>query len=81
MAPVTEPQLQGQGNCPLCGRGNQCAMAGAGGEDASACWCMNTHISAQALEALAQQRQAQPSIATPSCLCLSCAAGQWHLPA
>ncbi|RYF01427.1 MAG: hypothetical protein EOO32_04045 [Comamonadaceae bacterium] len=53
--------------CPLCGRGNQCAIEA--GAPASECWCMAAPIPPEALAALAPAQRGQ------ACLCPGCAAG------
>ncbi|RYF07542.1 MAG: hypothetical protein EOO31_06175 [Comamonadaceae bacterium] len=65
--PRSAPALADPTRCPLCGRGNQCAMQA--GVPASECWCMAATVAPQALAALAPEQRGQ------ACLCPACAAG------
>ena len=56
--------------CPLCGRGNECAVSTGG--VAADCWCMHTSFSTTARTALA----ALPDgLQGQVCICPACAAG------
>ncbi|MBP3981784.1 cysteine-rich CWC family protein [Acidovorax sp. JG5] len=52
--------------CPLCGQGNQCAVAA--GQAVDACWCMSAQISAAALTAVPGALRGR------ACICPTCGA-------
>lgn len=52
--------------CPLCGRGNTCALAD-GEADIQACWCFTADIDPAALQRLTPEQRNQ------ACLCPACA--------
>lgn len=54
--------------CPLCGDGNECAVAA--GRDPSGCWCMTATMDAAALAAIPEKAQGRV------CICAKCASGQ-----
>lgn len=51
--------------CPLCGKGNQCAMST--GDKSVECWCMDAKIEAETLGKLPAQWQGKV------CICQACA--------
>ncbi|ART50280.1 cysteine-rich CWC family protein [Acidovorax carolinensis] len=52
--------------CPLCGQGNQCAVAA--GQAADTCWCMSAQLSAAALAAVPDALRGR------ACICPTCGA-------
>ncbi|AEG91314.1 cysteine-rich CWC family protein [Ramlibacter tataouinensis] len=65
LAPTPDPRL-----CPLCGRGNGCAMeaARATGIAQPPCWCTQARFPAELLA------RVPPSARDRACLCPACAA-------
>jgi hypothetical protein len=53
--------------CPLCGRGNQCAIMA--GIDPLSCWCMDVPVSPAALARIPEPMR------NKACLCPACAQG------
>ncbi|MBA1272360.1 cysteine-rich CWC family protein [Pseudomonas azotifigens] len=53
--------------CPVCGKGNDCGLAG--GDSTSPCWCFSMTIDATRLADLPPQVQGN------ACLCPRCARG------
>ena len=57
--------------CPLCGQGNECAMA----KGSAGCWCERLSIPAEVLERVPEPAKRKV------CVCLRCAEGASAPPA
>ena len=59
--------------CPLCGKGNGCAMAG-GSDPDRPCWCMDVSFSDELLA------RVPPAARGRACICAACAAAATPRP-
>jgi len=70
---MSDPCQPDPARCPLCQRGNGCAMA-AGAADATTCWCAAVPLDAAALA------NVPAACGAKACLCAECARGKPDAP-